>query len=179
LSPTTAVWDRDGGYRYVLETSWPEGTGGPLVAVLSHAVDDESDGPDETVRWLAALARSRRHSGLIVVSLCAYVSAGAAALKNVADPVGPRNDAILEAYVEAIAGGVMLVAWGDPQGSTRLKRLVRERAQLVEGWAARHDVRLRCLGVTEQGNPCAPSIRSGPAALTPFASLTADVRGGR
>jgi hypothetical protein len=130
-------------YRYTLWRMWDED--GPKLNVigLNPSVADETV-DDPTIRRCIGFAKSWGYGGLVMTNLFAYRSTDPKGLLTVDDPVGPKNDDILEFWARA---GIPLLAWGaHPLAGTRAKRLLKKLEYLE----------LSCLGLTKSGAPRHP-----------------------
>ncbi|MBX3059497.1 MAG: DUF1643 domain-containing protein [Anaerolineae bacterium] len=106
---TTAVISSCQQYRYELRRVWDEAEALVLFVCLNPSVaDGELD--DHTSRVCIQYARRWGYGGLIIGNLFAYRSTNPAALYQVADPVGPENDAWLRKLQKEAA--LTVCAWG-------------------------------------------------------------------
>ena len=94
-SASDAVISEDGHYRWWLCRSWEQGEGLLLFIGLNPSRAD-GDRDDPTLRRLIGFARRWGYRELLVLNLFARISPSPAALRRVKDPVGSRNDAVLE-----------------------------------------------------------------------------------
>lgn len=105
-----ALFDRSRRYRYRLWRIW-DSTRPPATFVLLNPSTADEERDDPTMRRCCGFARRWGYGGIEVLNLFAWRSAAPAALRTVADPVGPRNDAVLR---ESIASAALVVfGWGN------------------------------------------------------------------
>lgn len=123
---TLSSADIDGPYRYSLTRTWNHDIAAICCWVMLNPSTADETEDDATVRKCIAFSRSWSRAskntsvlkpdlcwdfgGLVVVNLFAFRSTDPKALGATADPVGPRNDAV----ITAAAGRASLVvcAWG-------------------------------------------------------------------
>ena len=162
----------DGKYRYLLWREW-RGTHAPrnwrwlgtkdgngvelgspkacLFIMLNPSTAD-ANADDPTIRRCVSFAKSLNFERLEVVNLFAYRATNPKdllALDAAADPVGPRNQDVIEQA--AADAGVIICAWGAHGGHI-------EQDQTVLGWldrAIRQPPR-HALGFTASGQPRHP-----------------------
>ena len=128
-------------YRYLLERSWGSAQTVVVIGLNPSTADAYVDDP--TVRRCIGFARDWGYDRLLMVNLFAYRSTQPSALLDVADPIGPSNDRILQ---EAIAeADCVVAAWGAKGG-------LLKRDQIV--LAMLGDV--HCIGLTASGMPRHP-----------------------
>lgn len=110
---TSAVLSRCGRYRYALRRVWDDAR--PLVLFIGlnpSTADGTRD--DNTSRVCIHYAKRWGFGGLLLGNLFAWRATDPAALRAVPDPVGPRNDARLQALQDAAV--LVVCAWGDAGG---------------------------------------------------------------
>lgn len=123
--------------------------------------DAESDDP--TLRKVLTFSDSWGFGSLVVVNLFAFRSPKPAALRDVADPVGPENRQAVE---DAVCGAeVVVCAWGAGVDSPALRG---RRGTDVAAVAIRLCVPTGCLGRTERGRPVHPLYVPYEARLAPY-----------
>jgi hypothetical protein len=111
---------------------------------------EEQGGLDPTLRRCAGFSRAWGFGGMKVANIFAFRSTDPRGLYDLADPVGPENDAaILEA---ASACDQVVVGWG-------LHGKFRGRADAVVQLLAAHE--LHCLATTQAGEPGHPLYLRG------------------
>lgn len=160
-SDSGATFSDCGLYRYLLWRRWNGQL--PVVNFLmlnpSTATDVVSD---PTVTRCIKRAKSWGYGGVIVTNIFALRSTDPQGLRQVDDPVGPRNDqAIYDAASEA---HIVICAWGE-------HGLYRGRATDVWGIIAapeRLGKKLRCLRRNKSGQPAHPLYLPYHLRPTPF-----------
>ncbi len=152
--PEVSVYSKDMGYRYAFARWWGEG---PLVlwVLLNPTTRDTKGGQRQTLRRCITWSRSWDNAGLIIGNLFAFRDNDPEGLRKVTDPVGPLNDAILEA-LDTMADRTV-VAWG-------YKSWLHGRTADV-GALLRQPL---CLGVTQSGEPRHPLYVRGGTPLQPW-----------
>lgn len=105
-----AIFDRTGRYRYCLWREWDATL--PVVAfVLLNPSTADASRDDPTIRRCLGFARTWGFGRLEVVNLFALRATDPSALRQAADPVGPRNDEHLRRTVRA--ADRVVAAWGN------------------------------------------------------------------
>ena len=100
-------------YRYELRRVWDETSPWVLFIGLNPSTADEKT-EDNTSRVCTNNAKRWGYGGLLMGNLFAFRSTDQYALRSVADPVGPDNDACLKALQSEAA--LVVCAWGDTGG---------------------------------------------------------------
>lgn len=152
-----------GNYRYRLRRVWscselftPERT--LCVVMLNPSTDDDSSNLP-TIRRVGKIARDGGFGGIEIVNLYALRVTNPLELLAARDPVGPENDAAIEA---AAKDRTVLCAWGaflydlPPQHGSASRCVGRARIRDVGLVLARVARRLVCLGRTRGGAPRHP-----------------------
>ncbi len=104
-----AVFDATDVYRYRLSRAWDPALPTACFIMLNPSVAD-AHVDDPTIRRCIGFARTWGYGALDVVNLFAYRTTEPRVLAEVADPVGPKNDAHI---LRALAGSSLVVAaWG-------------------------------------------------------------------
>lgn len=114
-----------GRYRYTLRRDWG-GLGQVLFVMLNPSTAD-AEKDDPTIRKCVSLAKGWGMGALAVVNLFAWRATEPTALLDVAEPVGPENDASIT--TEAQASDRIVLAWGRHQP---LATIVQARAFVVK-----------------------------------------------
>jgi hypothetical protein len=145
-------------YRYRLGRTW-EATKPHALFVLMNPSTADPFNDDPTVAKCCKFARSWGYGGIHVANTFAYRTTDQRRLVEVADPIGPDNDAHIIAMAKAAT--VVIFAYGKPKhkqlqsrGLTLL-RLVLEKAR----------VKPHILRLGKDGTPCHPLYL--PQALKP------------
>jgi len=154
----SAEFDVTGQYRYRLGRQWdPSGPG--LVIIMLNPSQADATGDDPTIRRCMGLAQYWGFGAITVVNLFAYCTAYPRQLKQVNNPIGANNNAVL---VEAAATGeAILMAWGNwgdlhRRGAAVLDLLAPFRSQ----W--------HCLEHNRSGHPRHPLYVRRDAGLRPW-----------
>lgn len=165
----SAVISADGVYRYLLTRELDDNTGGPdwaggtVVFVMLNPSTADADRDDATLRRCIGFARLWSYERLVVVNLYAYRSTDPAALKLVADPIGPDNDSHIRSALRRTRpfDKDVIVAWGanaDPSRAAAVVALI-----LAEGRKP------YCFGITANGQPLHPLRLPADQAVIPYA----------
>lgn len=142
-------------WRYALRRVWDR-TRAPLVVIgLNPSTADETHN-DPTVRRCIDYALGWNTGGLVMLNAFAFRSTDPRGLRTVDDPVGPDNDATLDAETR---GRLVVCAWG-----VHAAPFGRDRAVLAL-LAGRE---LHALGVTKDGHPRHPLYLRRDAVPTPY-----------
>lgn len=144
-----------GRYRYTLERRWSRAARLLWVMLNPSTADAERDDP--TIRRCVGFARAWGYGGITVVNLFAWRATDPSELRDVADPVGPENNEVIEEALNAHASCV--AAWGQTKYAEPL------RVSLVEQLASGAGRALYCLGVNKDGSPKHPLFVPGTARL--------------
>ncbi|MBE9139317.1 DUF1643 domain-containing protein [Nodosilinea sp. LEGE 07088] len=154
----SAIFDSTGCYRYYLGRRWNQAAPRLAIVMLNPSQADASR-DDPTLRRCIGLAQGWGFGAIAVVNLFAYRSPHPRVLSQVADPIGPGNNAALaEATQQA---DQVLLAWGN-WGSWR------ERDRAVLTLLAPHQAKFRCLGQNRTGQPRHPLYAPRAAPLLPW-----------
>ena len=147
-----------GNYRYSLDRIWNESLPQACFVMLNPSIAD-ANRDDPTLRRCIGFAQAWGYGGLRILNLFAGRATEPSQLfTSFEDPIGPGNDAALQAashYREVI------VAWG--ANGSRLGRDVQVLTQLGD-----LGIRPRCLGITKHGNPRHPLYVRGDARRVRF-----------
>jgi hypothetical protein len=157
---SSAAFSDDGHYRYRLTRRW-----GPGPALMFVSLNPSTAGAhrnDATVRRDIGFARRFGYNAFNILNLYAGKATDPKALAAMTDPVGPDNDAHLDAA--AAEHDVIVFAWGAHAQeararavATRIRRICRASGGTVAvlGWTAddqprhplymRSDAQLQCL----------------------------------
>jgi hypothetical protein len=157
-----ALWSPCGAWRYRLDRVWAPG-GRRLVWVMLNPSRATEARTDPTVERCLRRARAAGYGRLTVVNLFALCATDPRALRRAADPVGPANDAAIEAAVRGAA--LVLCGWGT-HGA------LQGRGARVAARLAASAVPLAHLGLTRGGHPRHPlyvGYATLPTAWTPGA----------
>ena len=140
-----AIYSNCERYRYALTRVWAPGR--QLLVVMLNPSTATETANDPTVERCERRARAMGFGGFRVVNLFAFLATDPRALRAVADPVGPDNDAALGAG--AVWAEAILCGWGGHGALLGRDRAVAAtlRAQTRPLWH---------LGLTRQGQPKHP-----------------------
>jgi len=159
----TADVSPDGVYRYSLGRRWCEPMPERLPVidlwVMLNPSTADADVDDRTIGRCMDFSRRWGADGLRVVNLFALRSTDPAALTRHPDPIGPKNDAVLELLARATRelGGRVICAWGAHPMAAERARIVRR----VLGPTV-------CLGTTKAGAPRHPLYVRADTPLVPW-----------
>lgn len=140
-----AVFDRSEVYRYSLGRRWAKGGRRVCFCLLNPSTADASV-LDPTLTRCYGYARAWGFSGMDVTNVFALRSTDPKGLREVADPIGPDNDA----HIAKLAKNADLVVagWGT---HARLNDRHQQALELL-----RSVCEPMCLGVTKEGYPKHP-----------------------
>ena len=155
---SAAVFSQDRRYRYLLRRRVGDSSGRVLFIMLNPSRADETRN-DPTIRRCIGFARSWGYGRLEVVNLFALMSTDPKALLKADDPIGPDNDAAIQAALK-VADTVVL-AWGN-------HALDHKRRAAAVTDMARKAARPYCLGLTARGAPRHPLRLARTTPLEPF-----------
>jgi hypothetical protein len=137
----------DGPYRYLLIRRWAAGP--RAVWVMLNPSTATADEDDATIRRCQAFARTWRLNAIAVVNLFGLRSTDPGRLRTHPDPVGPRNDQVIETVACGGDTAIVVAGWGN-HGS------LFGRAETVRKLLAGAGVPLYHLGLTGAGEPRHP-----------------------
>lgn len=143
-----AVISDCGRYRYLLRRAWDHDRPRALFVMLNPSTAD-AELDDPTIRSCARLCRAWGFGSFEVVNLYGWRATQPEELGGKTDPIGPRNDTIMEAAINRC--DVVICAWGahhHPFGG--------ERVNTVYGLIQQHRPLAYCLGLTKDGHPKHP-----------------------
>ncbi|NJN04782.1 MAG: DUF1643 domain-containing protein [Leptolyngbyaceae cyanobacterium SL_1_1] len=141
-----AVVDASGLYRYSLGRSWAD-TRPSIAFIMLNPSSADHQRHDPTIRRCLALAQNWGYGSLRVVNLFAFRTAQPRLLKQAIAPIGPDNDAYIQAAVDQAETTVL--AWGN-WGS--LHKRDRAVFKLLSAQASK----LYCLELNQTGQPRHP-----------------------
>lgn len=153
-------------YRYWLERRWdgqPFGSPGYAVQIGMNPSVADTDVDDPTVARCVARARLWGHGGLVMLNAFAYRCTDMRRLLEVADPVGPENDAAILRY--ARGADVVVVGWGKPP------RALQARGGQVAAQLRQAGIVPRCFKVNLDGSPKHPLYVAIDAGLIVFPGM--------
>ena len=150
-------------WRYKLSRCWSRS--GPLIAFIGlnpSTADEFNDDP--TVRHCIGFARRWGFGGMYMLNVFAFRSTNPRALKTVADPIGPRNDAALLTTCRRC--DMVVACWGMWGG-------LFDRHQAVVELLGK--IPIHCLGMTQGGRPKHPLYLRSTTAPVPLARCAAPI----
>lgn len=155
-----AVISDCGKYRYLLRRTWNHDLPRVLFVMLNPSTAD-AEVDDATIRSCMRLCRSWNYGSFEVVNLYGWRATDPKALFAAAEPVGDRNDRIIETAIERC--DLVIFAWG-------AHKMVNSRARAMRDLVLMHRPQVFCLGTTKAGHPKHPLyIKSG----TPLQAFSA------
>lgn len=148
-------------YRYRLERAWAalNASGSVTWVMLNPSTADATD-DDATIRKCIGFATRWGCASITVVNLFALRSRDPKALRLHPDPVGPANDAYIEAAIEESA--LTIAAWGGSFPAWSLPRVQRV-GRMLSG-------RAHHIGLTNAGQPKHPLMQPYAAPVLPWVS---------
>ena len=141
-----AVTSECGQYRYLLRRSWDRSRMRALFVMLNPSTAD-AEVDDATIRSCARLCRSWGYGSFEVVNLFGWRATDPKELAKVDDPVGPRNDGIVDAAISRC--DVTICAWG-------AHAMAEERVGTIISLIGGSRPAAFCLGKTKSGAPKHP-----------------------
>lgn len=147
-----AVISECGKYRYLLRRVWDYGRQRALFVMLNPSTADATV-DDPTIRSCVRLCDAMGYGSFEVVNLFAWRATDPKQLDHCSDPVGDRNDGIIESAVGRC--DTVICAWG-------ATKIARARARRVCESIGSMRPAIFCLGKTKDGAPKHPLyIKSG------------------
>lgn len=151
----TAVFSPDRSYRYLLTRTWDESS--PVVNfVMLNPSTADAFALDPTNRRCVDFAQRWGCGALVTTNVFAWRSTDPTALRTVADPIGPANDAVL--VETARRADLVIAAWG-------VHAAFDDRGMQVQRMLVDAGVELQALRLTKGGHPGHPLYV--PAATVP------------
>lgn len=149
---------RCGRYRYWLRRIWNPALAHCVFIGLNPSTADATE-DDPTLRRCLSFARDWGYGSLLLVNLFSLRATDPRALKQAADPVGPRTDLWL--HRAAAETETIVAAWGN--GGLLMNRAMRVNQMLKNPC---------CLGLTMLGMPRHPLYCPKRATLSTMGSLS-------
>lgn len=143
---SVAVYSPCERYRYELTRVW-DGDGSRACFIMLNPSTATEVQNDPTVERCERRARALGHGGFRVVNIFAWRETDPRAMRRVADPIGPQNDAAILAACEW--ADVVVCAWG--AHGAHLGRGPEVEAMLRAAGAPLH-----ALGLSKDGHPKHP-----------------------
>lgn len=141
-------------YRYTLRRDLaPSGPLYCFIGVNPSTASDDTE--DATTRKWNGFVRRWGGRGYVVVNLFAFRATDVRRLTDAADPVGPDNDLHIEGALRLC--DVTVPCWGS---SAKLPARLRPRIREVAEDLWLRTPQLRCLGLTNDGQPRHPLMLS-------------------
>ena len=149
----SAGFSRCQRYRYWLHRRWSDGPNVVFIGLNPSAADAQRDDP--TLRRIIGFARDGGFGQVTVVNLFAWRAKQPAMLRQVADPVGPRNNYWLRRLTRGVDS--VVVAWGNDGSYQGRDRTVLGMLEAP-----------LCLDVTTAGSPRHPLYAKASCELQAF-----------
>ena len=130
-------------YRYRLKLTW-DGARPAMMALMMNPSAAGHEGSDRTVNRAIGFAMRWGYGTLWVANSAAYRATDQGTLDRVADPVGPGNDAALQAMARQSA--FILAAYGSPKAATMRGVGLRAARMLAAAGHALHVLKLSADG---------------------------------
>jgi len=147
-----AVLSDCGTYRYLLRRTWDHKLPRSLFIMLNPSTAD-AEIDDATIRSCIRLSKCLGYGSFEVVNLFALRATDPAELQKAAEPIGPRNDIVIEAALGRC--DMAICAWG-------AHHMAQRRATEVRNMLRSRRPAIFCLGKTKAGFPKHPLyIKSG------------------
>jgi hypothetical protein len=155
---SSAFFSEDRLYRYELRRWWAEGK--PLLWVMLNPSTADEVQDDPTVNRCVRFSQRWGYPGLVVCNIFALRATDPKRLRDVDDPVGPRNDETIMRCVHETAA--VVCAWGVHGG-------LRGRGDSVLALIRSAESRLpMCLGTTKEDHPKHPLYLPNSSVLRPY-----------
>lgn len=141
----------DGLYRYKLWRIWDRSLPVCVWVMLNPSTAD-AEKDDATIRRCIGFAKQWGYGGIVVINVFALRATNPAELASAQDPVGPRNDDVIETSItQALQdqNALVVAAWGGSFPPSQFGRV-----DLVRRALRRHGA--KCLGRTRAGEPKHP-----------------------
>lgn len=149
-----AVISDCGQYRYLLRRTWDYAKPRALFVMLNPSTADAQI-DDATIRSCIRLCSGMGYGSFEVVNLFAWRATDPKELDRCREPIGDRNDGIIESAVGRC--DIVICAWG-------AAKIARTRARWVCETIRSMRPAIFCLGKTKDGAPKHPLyIKSGTA----------------
>lgn len=149
---SSAVIDKTGQYRYLLERIWDDNEPPAVFIILNPSTADETENDPTIVRCIN-FAKRWGCGGIRVVNVFAIRSTDPREIFHVDDPVGPSNEAFIKYAV--LNAGIIIAAWG--AGGPKEKWPYQKIFDAVKAVGAQ----IYCLGKTKHGIPRHPLYLRG------------------
>ena len=149
-APSVAVYSDCEAYRYLLTRVWDDALPRALFVMLNPSTATEVQN-DPTVERCERRARALGFGAFRVTNIFAYRATDPRAMRAMADPVGPENDAAIRGSLDWAGGAAdrIVCAWGTHGAhlgrGAAVERLLRESGR-----------ELHHLGLTAAGAPKHP-----------------------
>ena len=144
-----------GKYRYTLTREWDDFKPAMLFVMLNPSTADATE-DDPTIRRCVGFAK-REGCGMIeVVNLFAWRATDPKELKTTDEPIGARNDRVIQEAAED--ADVIVCAWGT-------HGVLHKRNEEVISLLKATGKPVMCLGKTKDGHPKHPLYLSGQSPL--------------
>ena len=157
-STGSAVFSHDRMYRYLLTRRVGVSQSRELFIMLNPSAADEERN-DPTIRRCIGFARDWGFGVLEVVNLFALMSTDPKGLLDAEDPVGPDNDATIQAALQR--ADKVILAWGN-HASRHRQRTAHVTRMALDVSTPHH------LGLTKLGFPRHPLLLPRSTRPTPF-----------
>ncbi len=135
-------------YRYLLRRAWDHGRPRALLVMLNPSTADAAK-DDATIRSCRRLLTALGYGSMEVVNLFAWRATDPDELASVADPVGVRNDGVIESAISRC--DIAICAWGAHRMTWSLGR-----RDVVIGAIRAQRPAVFCFGKTKSGAPKHP-----------------------
>lgn len=140
-------------YRYLLTREWDRSKPRAVWIMLNPSTAS-ADEDDPTVRRTQTFSLAWGFGGVVVLNLFALRSTDPKALYAHPSPIGPENDAAMEAVVSESRTGIVVAAWGVHGAHLGRGDQVRDLVNAL----------LSVLGLTKAGHPRHPLYVAGSTA---------------
>lgn len=158
LIDSGAVFNRSKKYRYNLWRTWdPSGKRAAFIMLNPSRADVSTNDP--TIRSCISFAQALGFGSVEVVNLFAYRTPHPHELRQVADPIGCKNDE----HIAATCGraDTIILAWGNYGSLLQRDAVVLNLLQSVKN-------KLQCFDITKLGQPRHPLYVKHTTPLRPF-----------
>ena len=160
------IFDPQRQYRYLLTHRWDSELPLAVWIGLNPSTADEYT-LDLTLKKIRGFTERQGLGGFAVVNLYAWRSTDPAQLATVSDPIGPRNDAVIQSTLQAKNIGMIIPCWGSTLPLPPAAGILSTAVRIGEVMAMLPRTHY-CLGLTKNGQPRHPSRLAYDTPFVPF-----------
>lgn len=150
----TAEFSECRTFRYTLERIW-DSAGPSVLFVGSNPSKANEESDDPTIRRCINFAKDWGFGGLCIVNLFAFCSHDPGKLLKAKDPIGPKNDKVLNEYISK--SEKIILVWGNHgdflKRNEKILKLIKNPS---------------CLKINKNGAPAHPLYLKGTLKPIPY-----------